>query len=229
MTTDSGKNGAGKTDSRLAKHLQVLGLENGGFTDKELSAERKGMAAMQPPPLELGDLPVQRQQPPVRALRGSWYGIGAIAAAAMLAVMVYVQREDDGYRVKGATQVVVYTETAGSVQVWDKKSPLASGVRVRVEFKALGDVVAFVGVKDGKDHDLFSPEIVWTQRLTLSAGQVAAAGGSIELTGPAEGETLVAVTCPAATAPVSLGEFTLFWAASGKNSRQCVTERLRLR
>lgn len=207
MTTDKPK-----SDSRLGKHLQIIGAEPGGFADHELTSERAGIEAMNPPKLKLGD--IQPLKVPVKTTSPkytSWFGGIAIAMAAAIAVFVFVPKEDPGFRVKGAGQMRVFVETAGVVTEWDRQSKLSDGSRLRVEFKGLEDVTGVVGVVDRNFNDLFSAEAIWDKKVLLNAGDVKLSTGSIELTGEDEGEILIAVICPVAKFPQELTSFRKFW------------------
>jgi hypothetical protein len=234
MTTDSSKK-----NSRLAKHLQILDLEGGEFSELELKSERTGIESMRPPALRLDEVETLR----VSTSRGgfrrmSWLGAASAALAAMIALVVFMPEKDDGYRVKGAGQVNIYAEVAGNVSIWNRSSELQNGTRLRVEFKALENITGLVGVVDRNGIDLFPPQSVWENKITVTRGEVAYSSGSVELTGENEGEILIAVSCPAGMLPTEPG-FVEFWgkiksrirdnSVAVQNISGCSVERIPLR
>ncbi len=231
MTTDQPKK-----DSRLAKHLQILDLEQSEFSDGELKAERDGIASMRPPALNL-DSGAFTQPPKASKMRPSvWYTSAAVAMAAMIAIVVYSPKEEGGFQVKGQGSVRIYAENAGKVIEWDKKTALANGSRVRVEFKATEDIVAYLGVIGRDQIDLLPVGMIWERRLRLANGEVGQSEGSIELAGADEGETILAVTCPKGQAVSESVEFGQFWLeakAASKNKvsslKGCALETVSLR
>jgi len=231
MTTDEKK-----SDSRLAKHLQILDLEQAGFKDSELKAEIEGIAAMQPPALDLGETQSTSRNVPVRR-NSVWYGVAAVAMAAMVAFVVYLPREEeDGFRVKGHGSVRIYSEIAGKVSEWDKKTPLPSGSRIRIEFKATEDVIAYLGVIGRDQSDLLPVGMIWERKLSIAKGDIGRTDGSLELTGVDDGETILAVTCPLAQVKSDIDSFAQFWVraknASKDNLRSfegCTLEAVALR
>jgi hypothetical protein len=234
MTTDKTK-----TESRLAKHLQILNLENNGFSAGELKAEQDGISSMKPPALDLdraaNSLPITK---PARSLVTTWYSVAALAVAAMIAVFVYMPKNEevDGFRVKGQGAVRIYVENDGKVTEWDHKGALANGSRVRVEFKATEDTVAYLGVVSRNQTDLLPIGMIWDRKLTLATGTIGRTEGSIELTGKNEGETVLAVSCPKVSAVPLFEGFAQFWievkAASKENAPRvngCALESIPLR
>ena len=228
-----------KTESRLAKHLQILKLEDNGFDAGELKAEQDGIASMKPPALNLdratSSLPTTKA---TRTRASTWYSAAAIAIAAMIAVFVYLPKNEevDGFRVKGQGTVRIYVENDGKVTEWDQKRALANGSRVRVEFKATEDTVAYLGVVSRNQTDLLPMGMIWDRKLTLATGTIGRTEDSIELTGKNEGETVLAVTCPKASAVPLFEGFAQFWtevkAASKDNTPRvngCALETIPLR
>jgi hypothetical protein len=232
MTTDKTK-----SNSRLAKHLQILDLEQSNFSERELKAERDGISSMRPPALNLDSVSISSSPQITRKKTSVWYAVAAAALAAVLTLTFYIPKEaDDGFRVKGQGSVRIYAEEAGKVFEWDKKTPLASGARVRVEFKATEDVVAYLGVIGRDQADLLPVGMIWDRKLSLLKGEVVRSEGSIELTGSDEGETILAVTCPANLALANSEAFAQFWqeaksAAKVKADRVkgCLVEAIALR
>lgn len=208
MTTDQPKSG-----SRLAKHMQIIGVENSELKKHDLEFERAGIASMNPPALNL-DRIQQLRVPAKSASRkhsSSWISAIAIGLAALVAVFVFVPKEDSGFRVKGAGQIRIFAEFDGKVAEWDRLTELNSGTRLRVEFKALSDMNGVVGVVDRNFNDLFSAETIWNSNVPLKTGDVKLSAGSIELTGENEGEILITATCPQSKFPKDLPAFREFW------------------
>lgn len=207
MTTDQQK-----PSSRLGKHLQIIGAEKGSFTEPELEFERSGIGSMNPPSLKLDQIrPLKIPEKRVAKFTyGRMSAIG-VGLAAMIAVIVFSPKEDDGFRVKGAGQVQVFADFEGSVTSWDKLSKLNNGTKLRIEIKAFDDVTAVVGVVDRNFNDLFSAETVWDKKIQIQKGDVGLSSGSIELTGEDEGEILITAVCATAQFPADLASFRDLW------------------
>ena len=234
MTTDKTK-----TDSRLAKHLQLLKLEDSGFSAEELKAEQAGISSMKPPALNLDKATSFSAAPKsTRPSASTWIPIAVLGMAAMIAVVVYMPKKEDvdGFQVKGQGAVRIYVEDDGKVTEWDHKKALGNGSRVRVEFKATENVVAYLGVLSRDQTDLLPIGLIWERKLILATGEIGRSEGSIELTGRNEGETVLAVTCPTAAAVPGFEVFAQFWsdvkAASKANAsiiKGCTLETIPLR
>ncbi len=234
MTTDRTK-----TDSRLAKHLQILKLEDSGFSTDELKAELGGISSMNPPALNLDRAgSAASMSKTTKSLTSMWFSVAAVAMAAMIAVVLYLPKNerDDGFRVKGQGVVRIYTENEGKVTEWDHEKALGNGSRVSVEFKATEDIVTYLGVVSSDHSDLLPIGMIWDRKLNLATGAIGRTEGSIELTGKNEGETVLAVTCPTAMAVPGFEGFAQFWnevkAASKEKSssvKGCALETIPLR
>lgn len=188
-----------RQDSRLAKHLHLLGVETSSTATVDSLAREKRLldAVGDLPGLDFARPEAQGSRPSRRSRQLS--GLLGFAAAAGLTVLVFSQREDQdqshGVRIKGDIGVAtVYFDKDGQSGTLTPGTTLQDGTRVRVEVTAHGDSTAYMTVADRDSKLLTDPMGL---KLDLKAGEKRFFPGALELTGESEGETILVLLCAA--------------------------------
>lgn len=223
MTNDQDK----KSPSRLDRHLSILGLGD-PVAEELLAADRQVMTEAVPRKLRF---------PPAKKPAPAFWQMGVgVLLAASLAVILYRNRDTDdgGFRVKGGASVALYFEQDGQVQQWKAGTTLKEGAKIRAEVVAGKPTLAFWGVTAKGGRLLSEPHWILENRLLLAAGEKKFFPGSLELSGPSEGETLVVSICPdahvkvdAPETPELLAKMLLYY--STDTLSECKTQRFQLR
>lgn len=224
MTNDQDKKGP----SRLDRHLSVLGLGD-TLPEGEVAADRRVMAEARPKRLTF---PERKSA----AFFAKWQMGFALLAAAAVAVVLYQNQSapDGAFTIKGGASVAIFFEQAGQVRPWTTGTKLEEGAKVRAEVLAVKPSVAFWGVTAKGGRLLSEPDWIVANRIGLAAGEKKFFPGSLELSGPSEGETLVVSVCPegyvkldAPETPELLSKMLLYY--STDTLSDCKTQRFQLR
>ena len=201
--------------SRLERQMAILGLGSDSLPEESLTAERQAMAETDPRPLVFPESVVLGAQGVTtfaaapgaeaasRLLRHKRAYItatlgGLVAACAAFFVLRQGPIEPP-LQVMGGGDVRVFSEVGGTVQAFVSNTGLPTGARVKAEVLASVPSVAFWGVVARDGRLLSDPAWIVQNRLDLAVGERRAFKGSLALEGPSEGESLIVVTCPAAT------------------------------
>ncbi len=231
MTNDQDK----KQPSRLDRHLSILGLGD-SLPEDQLAAERRLMTEARPKRLTF---PAARKPGFLTALadhRSKWQmGLAGLAAAVIAVVLYKNPSPSDGtYTIKGGAGVAIYFEQGGQVKAWTTGTVLAEGAKVRAEVLAVKPTMAFWGVTAKGGRLLSESHWILENRLPLAAGEKKFFPGSLELSGPSEGEVLVVAICPegyvkleAPETPELLSKMLLYY--STDTLAECKTQRFQLR
>ncbi len=231
MTDDQDK----KPPSRLDRHLSILGLGD-SLPEDQLAADRRLMTEARPKGLTFPEVKKPSFLSALADHRSKWQMGLAGLAAAVIAVVLYKNPSspDGAYTIKGGASVAIYFEQAGQVKSWTTGTVLAEGTKVRAEVLAVKPTVAFWGVTAKGGRLLSDSRWILDNRLPLAAGEKKFFPGSLELSGPSEGETLVVAICPAGyvkmdspETPELLAKMLLFY--STDTLSECKTQRFLLR
>jgi hypothetical protein len=120
------------------------------------------------------------------------------AASALLVLLFALWPKADDLTPKGTANVRVYWERAGQVSLLSAQSRLQAGDRVRAEVDPQAGGTAYWLVLDGAGKPLVDAAFVQASAVALHPGVPAPFAKSIQLVGPAAGETLHVVVCAAA-------------------------------
>lgn len=174
----------------LTKYIQALGLD--GRDPRAEPELARDLGAIDLPPLVL----------PPRRRRRSWEALAAaLAACAILGALAWRQLlpADADLTVKGDAHVTIFAEQNGTVKELKPGMRLGNGDRALAEVLASERTLAYWGTFDREGMNLESWGIVRESAMELRPGERKTFPSSLKLEGKNEGETVVVVTCPAAS------------------------------